>query len=148
MSVHDGDFRTACSGVSMVLSLSLFLSLPPLSSQMLPGRGHTSVDPLPLKQHPQYDKCILVHKVVHNKSPAYVRQELHAGTRSNVNSRKSIFVLPKTRIDLYKMSFSYSGSYCWKLLPSDLKNTYSIDKFKCKILQHFSSDCDMRQSDC
>ena len=54
-------------------------------SQMLRGRGHTSVDPLSLKQHLQYNKCILVHKVVHDKSPAYLRQLLHAGTRSNVN---------------------------------------------------------------
>ena len=67
-----------------------------------PGRGHTSVDPLPLKQHPQYDKCILVHKVVHNKSPAYVRPELHAETRSNVNSRNDISVLLKKELTSIK----------------------------------------------
>ena len=119
-----------------------------LEKLMLPGRGHTSVDPIPLKQHLQYNNFILVHKVVHNKLPTYLRQLLHAGTRSNVNSRSSIFVLPKTRLGLYKMSFSCSGSYCWNMLPSDLKNTCSIDIFKYKILQHFHSGRDMRQSDC
>ena len=118
------------------------------ASQMLPGRGYTSVDQLPLKQHLQYNKCMLMHKVVHNKPPTCTRQLLNAGTRSNVKSRNSIFVLPKTRTDLYKMSFSYSGSYCWNMLPSDLKNACSIDTFKYKILRHFRSDCDMRQSDC
>ena len=44
--------------------------------QMLPGRGYTSADPLLLKQHLQYNKCILVHKVVHNKSSTYLRQLL------------------------------------------------------------------------
>ena len=81
------------------------------ASQMLPGPGHTSANPLLLKQQLQYDKCILVHKVVHNKSPAYLRQLLHARTRGDVNSKSSIFVLPKTGIDLCKMSFSHSGSY-------------------------------------
>ncbi len=56
------------------------------ASQRLPGRGHTSVDPLSLKQHLQHNKCILVHKVVHNKPPAYPRQLLHAGTRSKLVS--------------------------------------------------------------
>ena len=116
-------------------------------SQMLPGRGHTSVDPLPLKQHLQCNKCILMHKVVHNKSPACLRQLLRAGTRSDVNSRNNIFVLPKTRIDLYTISFSYSGSYRWNMLPSDFKNTCSVDTLKYKILQHFRSNCDMRQLD-
>ena len=64
------------------------------ASQMLPGRGHTSAEQQPLKQHLQHNKCILVHKVVRNKSPAYLKQLLHAGTRSSTNSRNSIFVLP------------------------------------------------------
>ena len=39
------------------------------ASPMITGRGHISYCPLPLKVHLQYDKCILVHKVIHNKSP-------------------------------------------------------------------------------
>ena len=50
-----------------------------VASQMLSGRGgYTSVDLLPLKQHLQYNKCILVPKGIHNKSPTYLRQLLHA----------------------------------------------------------------------
>ena len=41
------------------------------ASPMLAGRGHISYGPLPLKEHLQYNKCILVHKVIHNKSPQY-----------------------------------------------------------------------------
>ena len=43
------------------------------ASPMLTGRGHISYGPLPLKEHLQYNKCILVHKVIHNKSPQYLR---------------------------------------------------------------------------
>ena len=39
------------------------------ASPMITGRGHISYRPLPLKVHLQYNNCILVHKVIHNKSP-------------------------------------------------------------------------------
>ena len=39
------------------------------SSPMLTGRGRISYGSLPLKGHLQCNKCILVHKVIHNKSP-------------------------------------------------------------------------------
>ena len=44
------------------------------ASPMLTERGHFSYGPLPLKEHFQCNKCILVHKVIHNKSPQYLRQ--------------------------------------------------------------------------
>ena len=79
---------------------------------MLTGRGHISYGPLPLKEHLQCNKRILVHKVIHNKSPQYLRQCVHTGARSDHSSRNSSLILPKTRIDIYKMSFAYSGSFC------------------------------------
>ena len=79
---------------------------------MLTGRGHISYDPLPLREHLQYNKGILVHKVIHNKSPQYLRQLVHTGARNDHSSRISILILPKTKIDIYKMSFAYSGSLC------------------------------------
>ena len=46
------------------------------------------------------------------------------------------------------MSSSYFGSSCWNTLSRDLKNACSINTFKCKILQHFHSDCNMQELDC
>ena len=112
------------------------------ASQMLPGRGHTSVDPLPLKQHLQYNKCILVHTVVHNKS-ACLRQLPHAGTRSSVNSRNSIFVLPKTGIDPYKLSFSYIGSYCYRVI-SKTHAQLVLSNIKCSSTSVGNVACDNR----
>ena len=73
------------------------------------------------KEHLQCNKCILVHKVIHNKSPQYLRQLVHTGARNDHSSRNSILILPKTKIDIYKMSFAYSGSFCSNALPRCLK---------------------------
>ena len=65
---------------------------------VLTGRVNISYDPLPLKEHIWYNKCILMHKVIHNKSPQYLRQLLHTKARSEHSSRNSILILPKTRV--------------------------------------------------
>ena len=72
------------------------------ASPMLTGQGHISYGPLPLKEHLQYNKCILVQKVIHNKSPQYLRQFAHTGARNDHSSRNSILILHKTRIDIYE----------------------------------------------
>ena len=113
------------------------------ASPMLTGRGHISYGPLPLKVHLRYNKCILVHKVIRNKSPQYPRQLVHAGARIDHSSRNSILILPKTRIDIYKMSFAYSGSFCWNALPRSLKTACSVSIFKSKALQHFRTECNI-----
>ena len=91
------------------------------ASPLLTGRGHTSHGPLPLREPLKCNKCILVHKVIHNKSPQYLRQLVHTGARNDHSSLNSIVILPKTRTGIYKMSFAYSGSFCWNALPRSLK---------------------------
>ena len=97
----------------------------------------------PLKEHLQCNKCILVHKVIHNKSPQYLRQLVRTRARNDHSSRNSILILPKTRIDIYKMSFAYSGSFCWNALPRSLKIAFSVSTFKSKGLEHFRTDCNI-----
>ena len=75
------------------------------------------------------------------KSPPSLRQLLHTGTRSDQISRKCIFVLPKARIDLCNMIFSYSCLSCWNALPGMFY--WHIQN---EVLQHFHTDCDMRES--
>ena len=113
------------------------------ASPVLTGQGHISYGPLPLKEHIQCNKCILVHKVIHNKSPHYLRQLVHTGARNDHSSRNSILILPKTRTDIYKMSFAYSGSFCWNALPRSLKTACSVSTFRSKALQHFRTECNM-----
>ena len=107
------------------------------ASPMLTGRGHISYGPLPLKEHLQYNKCILVHKVIHDKSPQYLRQLVHIGARRDHSSQNSILTLPKTRIDIYEFCLF------WILLLSleVLKIACSVSTFKSKALQHFHTEC-------
>ena len=90
-------------------------------SPVLTWREHISYGPLPLEEHLQFNKCILMHKVIYNNLPQYLRRLVHSGARSDHSSRNSILVLPKTRINFYKMSLAYSGSFCWNALPRSLK---------------------------
>ena len=113
------------------------------ASPVLTGRGHISYGPLPLKEHLQCNKYILVHKVIHNKSPQYLRQLFHTGARNDHSSRNNILIFPKTRIAIYKMSFAYSGSFCWNALPRSLKIACLVVTFKSKALQHFRTKCNI-----
>ena len=112
------------------------------ASRMLTGRRHIPRGPLPLREPLKCNKCILVHKVIHNKSPQYLRQLVHTRARNDHSSRNSILILPKT-IDIYKMSFAYSGSFCWNALPRSLKIACSVSTFKSKVLQHFHTECNI-----
>ena len=69
------------------------------ASPVLTGRGHISHGLLPLREPLKCNKCISVHKVIHNKSPQYLRQFAHTGARNDHSSRNSILILHKTRID-------------------------------------------------
>ena len=52
-------------------------------------------------------------KVAHSKSVPYLRQPLHAGVRNDGRSWNGIIlILTKTRLDIRKMSFAYSGFSC------------------------------------
>ena len=70
---------------------------------------------------------------------------MHTGARNDHSSRNSILILPKTRIEIYKTSFAYSGSFCWNALPRSLKIacsvSTSVSTFKSEVLQHFRTDC-------
>ena len=113
------------------------------ASPVLTGRGHIYYGPLPLKEHLQYNKCVLVHKVIRKKSPQYLRQLVHTAARNDHSSRNSILILPQTRIDIYKMSFADSGSFCWNALPRTLKIACSVSTFKSKALQYFRTECNI-----
>ena len=67
------------------------------ASPMLTERGHFSYGPLPLKENLQCNKCILVHNVIHNKSPQYLRQLVHTGARNDHSSRNSILIFAQNK---------------------------------------------------
>ena len=51
-------------------------------------------------------------------------------TERLLDMSKKNTVLPRTRIDLYKMSFAFSGSSVWNFLPPKMKTYKSVRGFK------------------
>ena len=68
------------------------------ASPMLTGGGHTLYGPVPLKELFRCNKCILVHKVIYNKSAQYLRQLVHTGVRNDISPRNSNRILLKTEL--------------------------------------------------
>ena len=51
-------------------------------------------------------------------------------TERLLDMSKKIYVLPRTRIDLYKMGFAFSWSSVWNSLPPKMKMYKSVRGFK------------------
>lgn len=83
---------------------------------------------LPLTKQHEFNKLVLMHKIVHGKSPAYLRSLITRSQREN--TRHSLFQLPKVRIDIFKASLSFSGSDVWNNLPRSLKKIRRLQTFK------------------
>ena len=97
--------------------------------------------PLSLTNHLKYNKCILMHKIIHGKCPAYLEKTITSSSRYSINSRHMTLIVPKPRIDLFKSSLEYSGVFCWNGLPKNLKQSFSTKTFKDKLMSYLQS-CD------
>ena len=83
---------------------------------------------LPLDKKLLLNKCVLKQKVVHVKAPQYLKDLMIPSERLHVHGNKQL--LPKTRIDIFKTSFSFSGS-----LPHHLRYPMELKTFKRKAFQ-------------
>ena len=74
-----------------------------------------------------YNTAVLMFKVQMGWAPQYVCDLLN---RAPARYESKNYVLPRTRIDLYKMSFAFSGSSVWNSLPPKMKTYKSVRGFK------------------
>ena len=79
------------------------------------------------------NKAVLVYKVINGLSPNYLDHLCRKPTRryDSVN-----LIVPFARIDLYKTSFSFSGSLLWNSIPKDIRNKPSLPSFKKALKRH------------
>ena len=54
------------------------------------------------------NKCVAMQKVVRGKAPQYLKDLMFLSERLHVHGNKRL--LPRTRTDIFKTSFSFSGS--------------------------------------
>ena len=89
------------------------------------------------------DKSILVFKSLNRMVPDYLSS--HVAFRSDTltyNLRESdfSFAIPQPRTNYCKRGLSHSGAVLWNGLPLDIRQSLSLDVFKCKL----KSDFDVR----
>lgn len=93
---------------------------------------------LNFKSRISYHKLILVHKILNDKAPDYLKElccpivNLHSrNLRSSANNNLAV-VRPNT--NSMKKSFAYSSSILWNKLPNEIKCCENLDTFKQKCV--------------
>ena len=81
------------------------------------------------------DLCILMYKVKHKLSPAYIRNTFKE-PNSNYNLRQADFSIPRYETVTYgKHSIRYLGPRLWTELPKSIRDVKTLMSFKGKIRQ-------------
>ena len=93
-----------------------------------------SLDILPLNKHLEFNKIITVFKARNELAPDYIAKLLITSS-SRYNFSK--YLLPRTRIDMFKTSFSFSGAFLWNSLPLNIRSISSLSSFKTKLRNYF-----------
>ena len=103
-----------------------------LKPSTLTTTDYVSTDILPLKLRLEYNKAVMMHRVMTDNAPPNITKKFSLST---VNRSKRL-VLPLPRVDLFKSSFKYSGANCWNYLPAFLKSINSHRSFKILLKKH------------
>ena len=72
-----------------------------------------------------------MQKVVHGKAPRYLKDLMTPSECLHGNKQ----ILSRTRIDMFKRSFSFSGSLAWNSLAHHLRYPMELKTFKRKAFQ-------------
>ena len=81
-----------------------------------------------------YQKAILMYKIMHNLTPAYLKnmftfsKEVH--DRTLRSTADNLLYIPKPNIEHYRNSLAYSGSKIWNSIPNHLRNAVSLQQFR------------------
>ena len=92
---------------------------------------------LPLDKQLLLNKCVLMQKVVHGKAPQYLKDLMIPSERLHVHENKQL--LPRTRIDIFKTSFSFSGFLAWNSPAHHLRYPMELKRLKEKHFRHLLS---------
>ena len=86
-----------------------------------------SVNILSLEHQFEFNTAVLVYKAKHRLVPSYV-QKLLTPADSRYQSEK--YLIPRTRIDMFKSSFAFSGANIWNSLPVKIRACKTLSSFK------------------
>ena len=104
------------------------LKLTLLKSTSLTAHDYKLLDVLPLKLKLEFNKGIILYKIVSDYPPSNLKLNFH----SNQNRHSHKLVVPRPRLDLFKCSLIYSGGNLWNNLPLSIKIISDRKAFKNK----------------
>lgn len=87
-----------------------------------------------------YNKLVLVYKILHDKTPNYLKKlcipssEVHTRNLRSVSSNNLAVIRPNTNI--MKKSFVHSSAILWNKLPCNIKLSASLSIFKSKCFTY------------
>lgn len=91
---------------------------------------------LRVRNRRKYAQGLLVFKLLQNRSPAYLANQLvhkTSGSSRNIDRNPHCLNVPPCRTEFYKQSFIVSSINLWNSLPSQLVDTDSIGLFKTRL---------------
>ena len=99
---------------------------------------------LSFEQQVSLNKAKTMHKVANNLIPQYVCELFPKRSESLINtSLRSVtnqnFDIPKPKLSVFKESLSYSGPIIWNSIPSEIKNSSTLNSFAENVCQWMTS---------
>ena len=90
-----------------------------------------------------YHKYLLAYKCIKKEAPLYLCKNFRPISESNPyvlrNVAQGNLIVPKSKTELFKNSFAYSGPQIWNNLSTVLRNAPSLNIFKNKLKEFLLS---------
>ena len=113
------------------LAIKFFLPVP--VPNMDYNQKYCTLKLLPLDKQLLLNKCVPMQKVVHGKALEHLKDLMIPCQRLHVHGNKPVF--PRAKIDIFKTSFSFSGSLAWNSSLHHLRYPLKLKTFKTKPFQ-------------
>ena len=96
-----------------------------------------------IDQRIKYHKYMLLYKCLSGDAPSYLTDNFEYLSNTNPYPLRNVenknLYIPKAKTEIYKKSFTYSGTVLWNALPQDIRNSKSIGIFRERIKDHILS---------
>ena len=94
----------------------------------------------------QYHTYLMVYKGINGLAPGYISSMLtyvsEHHERLNRSATSDTFHTPRSHSSYYDKAFSVQGPKLWNNLPSDIRNSSTVNHFK-RALKHYLLSCDL-----
>ena len=97
----------------------------------------SSLNWLSFTERVQYQKSILMYKIVHGMVPEYLLLQNDVQSHCLRSSSNNDIFLPRPNTNFYKKSFHYSAVEIWNKLPACIKCCNTLEIFKKHCFEYF-----------